>query len=67
MKMSPTHRVKGGEEYLQIQIPAETKRSLGMRAIEARQSMRVIVLLALKEYGIPVPQKAIADRRRERV
>lgn len=54
------------DEYLQIQVPAITKRHLGIQAVEARESMRVIVLRALQAYGVPVPPEAIADRRRKR-
>lgn len=54
------------DEHLQVQIPASTKRSLGHRSIETREPVRMIVLRALKEYGIPVPDEAIWDRRRRR-
>lgn len=54
------------EEFLQVQVPSVTKRDLGVKAIQARQSMRVIVLQALKAYGVSVPANAISDRRRER-
>ena len=54
------------EEFLQVQVPSVTKRDLGVKAIQARLSMRVIVLQALKAYGVSVPANAISDRRRER-
>jgi hypothetical protein len=54
------------DEHLQIQVPAITKRHLGIRAVETRESMRVIVLRALQAYGVPVPAEAICDRRRKR-
>ena len=54
------------EEFLQVQVPSVTKRDLGVKAIRARLSMRVIVLQALKAYGVSVPANAISDRRRER-
>jgi hypothetical protein len=54
------------EEFLQVQVPSVTKRDLGIKAVQARQSMRVIVLQALKAYGVSVPANAISDRRRER-
>lgn len=52
------------DEFLQIQVPAITKRHLGHRAVDAREPIRMIVLRALDAYGIPVPVEAIADRRR---
>jgi len=53
------------DEHLQIQVPAITKRHLGIRAVKTREPIRVIVLRALKAYGVPVPPKAITDRRRK--
>ena len=55
-----------GEEHLQIQIPAITKAHLGHRAVESRESIRMIVLRALDAYGVPVPPEAICDRRKRR-
>lgn len=54
------------EEYLQIQVPAVTKHQLGIRAAERREPIRVVVLRALKAYGVTVPDKAISDRRKSR-
>lgn len=54
------------DEYLQIQVPAITKHQLGIRAAEAREPIRVIVLRALKAYGVTVPEAAISDRRKKR-
>jgi hypothetical protein len=54
------------DEHLQIQVPAITKRHLGIRAVETRESIRIIVLRALKAYGVPVPDEAIFDRRKKR-
>jgi len=54
------------DEHLQIQVPAVTKRHLGIRAVETREPIRVIVLRALKAYGVPVPKNAISDRRKRR-
>jgi hypothetical protein len=53
------------DEHLQIQVPAITKRHLGIRAVETREPIRVIVLRALQAYGIPVPPGAISDRRKK--
>ena len=54
------------DEHLQIQVPAVTKRHLGIRAVETREPIRVIVLRALKAYGVTVPADAISDRRRKK-
>jgi hypothetical protein len=54
------------DEHLQIQVPAITKRHLGIRAVETREPIRVIVLRALQAYGVPVPPEAISDRRKKR-
>ena len=51
------------DEHLQIQVPAVTKRCLGIKAVEMREPIRVIVLRALKAYGVTVPAEAITDRR----
>lgn len=55
-----------GDEYLQIQVPSVTKHHLGIRAAETREPIRVLVLKALKAYGVTVPDKAISDRRKRR-
>jgi len=55
------------DEHLQIQVPAVTKRHLGIRAVETREPIRVIVLRALQAYGVPVPSEAIFDRRKKRL
>jgi hypothetical protein len=54
------------DEHLQIQAPPVTKRYLGIRAVETREPIRVIVLRARQAYGVPVPDEAIADRRKKR-
>ncbi|RUU14172.1 hypothetical protein EOD23_01980 [Mesorhizobium sp. USDA-HM6] len=55
------------DEHLQVQVPSLTKRHLDVRAAETREPIRVIVLKALEAYGIPVPEGAISDRRRNRI
>lgn len=52
------------EDTLQIAIPAETKRSLRVKAAESGETMRVIVLRALDAVGIQVPKGELKDRRR---
>lgn len=54
------------DEHLQIQIPSVTKRDLGQRSLDRREPIRMIVLRALKEYGVTVPADAIQDRRKQR-
>ena len=55
-----------GDEHLQVQVPAVTKRDLGQRALDEREPIRMIVLRALKAYGVTVPADAIHDRRKQR-
>lgn len=55
-----------GDEYLQIQVPAITKRDLGQRALDEQEPIRMIVLRALRAYGVTVPADAIYDRRKQR-
>ncbi len=52
------------EEHLQIQVPTETKYDLGLKALNDREPVRMVVLRALKAYGINVPSDAICDRRK---
>ena len=54
------------EETLQIQVPAITKKHLALKAVEAREPIRMVVLRALAAYDIPVPKDAIQDRRKRR-
>lgn len=55
-----------GDEHLQVQIPAVTKRDLGQRSLDSREPIRMIVLRALEAYGVSVPADAISDRRKGR-
>ncbi len=66
MKQTATPSPDEVDEHLQIQVPAITKRHLGIRAAETREPIRVIVLRALQAYGVPVPPEAISDRRKRR-
>lgn len=52
------------DEHLQVQVPAVTKRDLGQKALDSREPLRMVVLRALKAYGVTVPADAIADRRK---
>lgn len=51
------------DEPLQVQVPAVTKRDLALKAVEAREPMRMVVLRALQAYGIDVPAREITNRR----
>ena len=52
------------EEHLQIQVPSETKYDLRLKALNGRESIRMVVLKALQAYGVDVPIDAICDRRK---
>lgn len=64
--MKPRIVEDAGDEHLQVQVPAVTKRDLGQRALDEREPIRMIVLRALKAYGVAVPADAIQDRRKQR-
>jgi hypothetical protein len=64
--MKPAEATDTGDEHLQIQVPAITKRDLGQRSLDQREPIRMIVLRALRAYGVIVPEKAIYDRRKQR-
>lgn len=53
-----------GEETLQITVPKITKKSLKIRAAESGDPMRLIVLRALADVGIQVPEEELQDRRK---
>ena len=52
------------EEHLQIQVPSETKYDLRLKALNGRESIRMVVLKAFQAYGVDVPIDAICDRRK---
>ena len=52
------------EESLQLSVPHITKRSLKIRAAETGDPMRVIVLRALANAGIQVPDTELKGRRK---
>jgi uncharacterized protein YbaA (DUF1428 family) len=54
------------DEHLQIQVPSATKQDLALKAVKAREPIRMVVLRALEAYGVDVPKGAIQDRRRNR-
>jgi hypothetical protein len=66
MKRVSAQSHDNSDEYLQIQVPTITKHHLGIRAAETREPIRVVVLRALKAYGVTVPDEAISDRRKRR-
>ncbi len=66
MKLTDVQSSEEVDEYLQIQVPSVTKHHLGIKAAETREPIRVLVLRALKAYGVTVPDEAISDRRKRR-
>jgi hypothetical protein len=54
------------QETLQITVPQSTKRSLKVRAAESGEPMRLIILKALLEAGISVPNEELHDRRKSK-
>lgn len=52
------------EETLQISVPKITKKDLKIRAAESGDPMRLIVLKALVNAGIRVPDMELQDRRK---
>jgi hypothetical protein len=67
MKVTAGYEPSDDDEHLQIQVPAVTKHKLALRALETRESIRMVVLRALDAYGVEVPPDAIWDRRRKRI
>lgn len=64
--MSGTLKVDAREENLQVRVPASVKRRLVMRAARDGDTLRTIVLKALRDYGIKVSENDITDRRKGR-
>lgn len=52
------------DEPLQVTIPKATKTSLKVRSAESGEPMRLIVLRALSDAGIHVPQEELRNRRK---
>ena len=63
MKPGP-ETVVTSDATLQLQVPAETKRALALKAADTGTPMRLLVLSALKDAGFPVPVEALVDRRK---
>lgn len=61
---SNTASTLANEVTLQLQVPAETKRAIAMKAADTGTPMRLLVLAALKEAGFPVADEALVDRRK---
>jgi hypothetical protein len=64
--MTKSRNAKASDANLQIQVPQETKFDLGLKALQSREPLRMIVLRALAAYGVVVPPAAIVDRRKGR-
>jgi hypothetical protein len=54
------------DESLQITVPKITKKSLKIKAAESGDTMRLIVLRALANAGINVPENELYDRRKSK-
>ncbi len=54
------------ETTLQITLPRSVKRRIALVAAERNQTIRAIVLRALKASGISIPERQIVDRRSKR-
>jgi hypothetical protein len=52
------------EEPLQITVPKVTKKSLKIKAAQSGDTMRLIILRALANAGIQVPEEEVCDRRK---
>jgi hypothetical protein len=52
------------DEPLQVTVPKVTKKSLKVRSAESGEPMRLIVLKALAEAGIAVPESELRNRRK---
>lgn len=59
-------RVAAGDELLHVQVPAVAERTPSQRALDDRELIRMIVLRALKAFGLEVPADASQDRRKQR-
>jgi hypothetical protein len=53
------------EEQLSVVLPADIVRAVKIRAAENGETLRAVVLRALKADGFKVPDREIADRRAE--
>lgn len=61
---SSSNPIAANDANLQLQMPAQTKRAIAMKAADTGTPMRLLVLAALKEAGFPVPDDALVDRRK---
>jgi hypothetical protein len=57
-------REDGGPTITLRGIPAELWRELNLRAVEAKTTVRALVLQALKQQGYSVPAGELEDKRR---
>lgn len=52
------------EPTLQVLLPAANKREIALRAVESGEAIRVVVLCALRAYGIYALKGALVNRRK---
>jgi hypothetical protein len=53
------------EAQLSVVLPADIVRAVKIRAAEKGETLRAVVLRALKADGFKVPEREITDRRAE--
>jgi hypothetical protein len=66
MKAAVSQSSNNFHQYQQIEVSSVTMHHRGIRAAETREPIRVVVLRALKAYGVTVSDEAISDRRKRR-
>jgi len=54
------------EETIQLKVPRGVKRQLAVAAAERGETMRALVLQALKAFGLDIEDDDIHDRRKHR-
>ncbi len=52
------------EETIQIKVPSGVKRELAVIAAKRGETLRAVILRALKEFGLNVAEGEISDRRK---
>ena len=52
------------EQIIQIVVPAKLKKAIKRRALEREETVRTLVLKALRDSGLHVDETELRDRRR---
>ena len=66
MRLRSSTSVHGAEEAIQLKVPADVKRQLAVAAAERGETIRSVVLRALKQFGLEIQEDEIHDRRKTR-